>query len=174
MKQVSNSVQHLALGKILSALLVFSILFSLFVPTASALTPSESTTVAERNQIAKNWAYLEQGYKEYNCLAWAVGITTAWIWPWGSDNPTLNEVDTYLENRGYISASNAMSCNIYAYGTTDSICHFARGRGAGPLAVPIDSKWGKCELFSHTTYSPYYTIAEGGLYGNLQAYYYLP
>jgi hypothetical protein len=132
---------------------------------ALALTPSDTTTTAQRNAIAKNWAYIERGYADYNCLAWALGVTNIWVWPW-TGNPSLAQVNTYMSNLGYTASDGSISCDIYAYGTTSAVVHFARGRGAGPLAIPIDAKWGSCELFSHTTTNPYYTVAEGGVYGS--------
>lgn len=143
------------------------LMLALLVSSAVALTPSYTTSVAERNAIAKNWNYLERGYKEYNCLAWSLGITDDWVWPWGSENPSVSKVITYMIGKGYVAVDSNISCSIYAYGTSNAVTHFARGRGDGPLAVPIDAKWGACELFSHTTTDPYYTIAEGGSYGKL-------
>lgn len=170
-KQKTCTLKCFVSRQLLSVSLIFALLFSLFVPVASALTASKSTTTAFRNQIAKNWTFIDQGYYECNCLAWAVGITTAWLWPWGEDNPTLAEVDTYLTAHGYTAADYPEGYNIYAYGTANSICHFGKGRGYGPLAIAMESKWGHCELFGHPDCNPFYTIAEGGLYGKLQAYY---
>ena len=153
-------------GKSIISLIAILLCASFVVTNAYAYTPSETTSIEVRNKIAKNWSFMARGYKEYNCLAWALGNTTTWVWPW-SGNASVSQVNDYMSDLGYSNLFANMSCDIYAYGTTSSVAHFARGRGAGPLAVPIDAKWGACELFTHTSTNPYYTIAEGGLYGNL-------
>lgn len=155
------------LRKSILSMAIVMVCLILIASVAWAYTPSVPTTIADRNRIAKNWSFLAQGYKEYNCLAWALGNTTTWIWPWNNNYPSLSQVNSFMSNRGYTSVNSNISCAIYAYGTTSAIAHFARGRGNGPLAIPIDAKWGQCELFTHTSTNPYYTIAEGGLYGKL-------
>lgn len=139
----------------------------LTMSSAFAYTEALTSSTALRNRIAKNWTFLAQGLQDYNCLAWALGITTTWVWPWGQENPTLSEVNDYMSGLGYEALSSNISCDIYAYGTSSAVAHFSRGRGAGPLAVPIDAKWGAYELFTHTSTNPYYTIEEGGVYGRL-------
>ena len=133
-----------------------------------ALSPSIVSSTEVRNAIAHNWKYVERGYEDNNCLAWAVELNNIWLWPWGLESPTHAEVDNFMDTYENLSpTSSYISCDIYAYGTSSRIVHFARGRGTGPLAVPIDSKWGSYENFSHTTVSPYNSVANGGIYGAL-------
>ena len=38
-----------------------------------ALTPSNTTSAAQRNKMAKNWTYRSRGYAEQNCLSYTIG-----------------------------------------------------------------------------------------------------
>ena len=134
--------------------------------SAFALTPPLTSSNSLRDQIAQNWEFKEQGWKENNCLGWALGETTQWVWPWEPNNPSVDQVDVYMAYRGYTAGNYNISQAIYAYGTTNNVTHFARGRGYGPLAKPIDAKWGKYEVFIHTSTSPYNSIPSGS-YGSL-------
>lgn len=129
---------------------------------AFALTASSVSSNAIRNKISSSWSYKQRGYYENNCLAWALGNTTNWIWPWGQKNPTVAQVNTFLSSQGYRNSGNQnMSQKIYAFGKTSGVTHFSRGLGMGPLAVPMDAKWGHYEVFNHQSPNPYYSIASG-------------
>lgn len=111
------------------------------------------------NAIAYNYTYNAPYTNSYNCLAYALGNTTSWIWPWGSSNPTNSQVNGYLYTSGYIIISNGQPYQpkIISYGTTSGITHFSKGNGSGCIA-----KWGRLERFSHTNWGPYKTT---GAYG---------
>ena len=138
--------------------------------TALALTPSEVSSTTLRNIISNNWTYKQRGYYENNCLAWALGSSTGYYWPWGARYPTLSEVDELMEYLGFTALNANMSCDVYAYGANGYVHHFARGLGNGPLAVPIDAKWGCYEVFSHGSIYPYNSVTSGGYGGLLRAY----
>lgn len=145
--------------------IIFSIILIVtfaFPTNALALTPSTVSSTAIRNRISNSWSYKARGYYENNCLAWALGNTTSWIWPWGSKNPTVAQVTSYLATRGYEHTGNKnMSQKIYAFGSTSSVTHFSKGLGNGPLATPQDAKWGHYEVFNHHSPDPYNSVSSG-------------
>lgn len=63
-------------------------------------------------------------YTWYNCLAWALGITNRWVWPWGSRNATDAEMTAFLQRQGYARGSNG---TLVSYGfSASSVGHVAR------------------------------------------------
>jgi hypothetical protein len=135
-------------------------------------SPSLSTTTAERNYIANDWTFYNQGNYENNCLAYALGNTTSWIWPWGSSNPTLQEVFNYLLSsygytsyRSYSSQPYPHSCTIACYGTLGNVTHFSKIISGGLWwnSGTCRAKWGRCEIFSHSTLDPYTDNVYGSL-----------
>jgi hypothetical protein len=42
---------------------------------------------------------------QYNCLAWTLGITTSWIWPWSTADVTKVEFDAFYHSHGFVPAS---------------------------------------------------------------------
>jgi len=100
----------------------------------------------------------------YNCLAYALGITNYWVWPWGTDCPSLSQVDDYMVSNGYTRVSQYQSNCIVAYGLTSSqITHFSK-----VVADTVTAKCGGWELMEHKEYDAYF--AEGD-YGSPQAFY---
>jgi hypothetical protein len=149
-----------AIRTVLILIICFSLSFAVFA------SPSIVTTTAQRNAMAYNWTYYTAGVYENNCLGWALGNTTNWVWPWGTSNPTLSQVNTYMFGIAYTGTSSfVMSCDVYAYGSTSNVTHFARGLGDGPLTYPISAKWGHCEVFKHTSTNPYKSV-DSGSYGS--------
>lgn len=140
--------------------------------TAYALTPSLQSTTALRNSIAYNWSYYARGYYENNCLAYALGNTTSWIWPWGYSNPTVAQTDSYMAGYGYAGVSpNAggplRTTRVYAFGSTSSVGHFAKNRNY-TIVLRNDltrAKWGHYEIFNHSNADPYKPLPDG--YGPL-------
>lgn len=139
---------------VLALLLAFSV-------NSFALTPSSTTTKAERDAIANNWIYHERGYMDCNCLGYALGKTTEWVWPWGAAFPTLSQMSGYLNINLYSSTGNQEVADIYVYGSSSRVTHVAKYYGAFPLNGLIVAKWGQNEVFRHMTTSPYV----GKLYG---------
>lgn len=131
-----------------------------------------TSTKAQRNYIANNWILWGQGDDRYNCLAYALGITDRWVWPW-LNNPSKKTVKKYLENKGYVVSTSAsllsnISDNrrkIVAYSNGDGITHFARAY----TAKTIVAKWGSLEVFYGNKYASY----TNNVYGQpcLYAYY---
>lgn len=113
--------------------------------------------------LTKNFIKKGNYTQNYNCLAYAIGITNTWVWPWGTRNPSLSETTTYLETLGYERANTYSANCIVAYGTsTSNITHFSKVSGGVVVA-----KCGSLELLQHTTYQAYYTDS----YGSAQAFY---
>src|SRR5690349_11125748 len=57
----------------------------------------------------------------YNCLAWTLGITDSWVWPWGDRNATKAEFDALYSSYGFNPAA---SGEIAAFGVaTDEMTH---------------------------------------------------
>jgi hypothetical protein len=81
----------------------------------------------------------------YNCLAWTLGITTSWVWPWGSRIPTKLEFDDFYRSQGY---SPAVAGPIAAFGLDlNSMTHASiSGPGHGPR---WESKAGTWLRFQH-------------------------
>lgn len=152
------------------------ILFSILLVTVTnnytyALTPSLQTTTAKRNATSWTWAYYERGYRDVNCLAYAItqGTAATWCWPWGARNPTIEEAKAYMRSLGFQvfydkdNCSTRQGWHVYAYADTSGlITHFATSIGNGTSGV-IRAKWGQCEVFTHNSTDPYYTNSYGKL-----------
>lgn len=141
-------MKHLRLTIVIA--LVVSVMLT--VSPAFALTNSAQTTTAQRNAIAYNWTYYARGWYENNCLAYAIGVTDRWIWPWGSSNPTLTQVTTYMSTQGYMA--NAVAAKrVYCYGSPSAVTHFSKNISVS--SSQVRAKWGHCEIFNHSTNNPY-------------------
>jgi len=147
--------------------------FAVFPVQAQGLTPSGTTTIAQRNAIAYTWTYYTRGYYENNCLAYSLGNTTTWLWPWGAMNPSLSQVKSYLSGYygfSYVGPSAVgplRTTRVYCYGSTSAVTHFARNTTA-TTSIRTDSiraKWGRCEVFNHSNANPYTPNPYGPLVG---------
>ncbi|MHB8761182.1 MAG: DUF7689 domain-containing protein [Coriobacteriia bacterium] len=154
------------------AILAVSAALVLAPVDASALSPSTVTSTAQRNHVAYSWSYHTRGYYENNCLAFALGNTTAWIWPWGAANPTVSQVSSYLSRYlfsyvGPNAAGPLKTRRIYCYGSTSRVTHFARNTTATSSirTDAIRAKWGGCEVFNHRHANPYTPTIYGPLVG---------
>lgn len=54
------------------------------------------------DSLSWTWSYAGPCSTIYNCLSYALGITTSWTWPWGGSNPTPSQVNSYLVVRAII------------------------------------------------------------------------
>jgi hypothetical protein len=99
----------------------------------------------------------------YNCLAWTLGVTTSWLWPWGSKVPTKGDFDTFYQGFGFVPSG---AGPIAAFGlnpngmTHGAVC----GPGHGPR---WESKCGAWLRLQHG-------LAEmegGALYGDVLGFY---
>ena len=118
------------------------------------------------DEIAYNYKEIGPADPNYNCLAYALGNTTSWIWPWSTDTATQSQVDNYLNLYGYSGNSFGYvyaTPGIISYGHgSDAINHFARATAS----YVAKSKWGQWELME-TTWDPYKRSG----YGPAQRYY---
>lgn len=127
-------------------------------------------TASIYNDIATNWTIVGAADTDYNCFAYALGITNENLWPWknwlGEYPPTVSELDTEMNSRGYTRTYSASQADVVAYYDIDypnsRIGHFARGYGSA-----FRSKWGKIEVMQ-TSIDPY---KSNGAYGSVAAYY---
>jgi hypothetical protein len=106
--------------------------------------------------MAYSWTFEEQGQYECNCLAYAVGYTSIWVWPWGASLPTSSQVDTYMKmDRGYVYNVNTPTggCKVYSYGSPSGITHFSKSYGSSGYGIV--AKWGNYEVFSAPNTNPY-------------------
>lgn len=138
---------------------------------ALGLTPSTQSTTAQRNAIAHNWTYYTRGYYQNNCLAYALGNTTQWIWPWPAE-PMLGQVAAYLIGLGWTwvgpDASGPLkTTRIYCYGSSDDVLHFAKcvTPTSSVQNDTVRAKWGHFEVFTHSNAHPYNSPPDG--YGGL-------
>jgi hypothetical protein len=99
----------------------------------------------------------------YNCVAWTLGISTTWIWPWGLRNPTKAEFDALYVSYGF---SPGGSGDIAAFGLNlQSMTH---GSISGPEHGPRwESKCGAWLRIQHGLGE----MEGGNLYGNVLGYY---
>lgn len=112
-------------------------------------------------KTANNYSYLAAATGSYNCLAYVKGYTDIWLWPWGSSNPTLSQMDLYMNQDGYLAYSYSQGSSgtkIIAYGTsTNNITHVAK---------PADNnysnaKWGQLERLQSLGWDPYSSSTYG-------------
>ena len=99
----------------------------------------------------------------YNCLAYAIGITNSCVWPW-SNEPSLSQLDSFMESKGYIRVLQYQSNCVVAYGLSSSqITHFSK-----VVSNTVTAKCGGLELMEHNEYDAYFAA---GNYGSPQAFY---
>lgn len=105
----------------------------------------------------------DEATPRYNCLAWTLGISTSWIWPWAQRNPTKAEFDTLYQGCGFASSN---SGPIAAFGL--SLNEMTHGAISGPGHGPRwESKCGAWLRIQHGL-----SEMEGGtLYGNVLGFY---
>lgn len=113
--------------------------------------------------IAYNWTYSATYTTNYNCLAYALGYTDRWVWPFSEAfPPTLSNTTTYLLGLGYTQGGSS----IVAYGTSlTNITHFSKITNFNAC----EAKWGSLERFTHVGLDPYKPTPYGpkrSTYGN--------
>src|SRR5262245_34436616 len=60
----------------------------------------------------------DEATNRYHYLAWTLGITTNWVWPWGSRMPTQPEFDDFYRSHGYQPANTG---TLAAYGLNPNL-----------------------------------------------------
>lgn len=96
----------------------------------------------------------------YNCLAYSVGITDHWEWPW-SGTPTYSQLQTYMSNHGLPTYSTSpMPWTKVIYYNGDHFAKVSSWDSAGnPLT--IRSKWSALELINSGSYNPFSSDSYG-------------
>ncbi|MBP2002249.1 hypothetical protein J2Z69_003321 [Paenibacillus shirakamiensis] len=123
---------------------------------ASAEALSQATSVYDSIVITPgNYAYLADATSSYNCLAYALGNTSVWEWPWGASNPNVTQVSNYMTTKGkstYSLSEPATTGMIISYGTSESnITHFSKVADANYS----NAKWGQLERLQSLGHNPY-------------------
>lgn len=104
------------------------------------------------DKIAWTWQEYASWDPDYNCLAYSIGLTNAWLWPTSEErNATQNETRLFMASYGYgFTTSNP---TILAYGpSSDSIDHFSRKIDSSTSRA----KWGALEVMTSYSLDPYY------------------
>ena len=98
----------------------------------------------------------------YNCLAWTLGITNRWIWPWRGTNATKEQFDALYRKHNLFPARDG---HIASYGSgKNKLLHGAiSGRGHG---LRWESKLGHWFRIQHGLKG-----LSGGTYGNIIGFY---
>lgn len=134
---------------------------------ASSAFAGITTPASVLNSMLKtsgNYAWLGDATPNYNCLAYAIGNYSSWVWPWAPDNPSNSQVDTYLSSKGFkksadINSTDVAAYEIISYGTSSSnITHFSRVAAGGYS----NAKWGQRELLQSYGWDPYKSTSEYG------------
>ena len=100
--------------------------------------------------------------RRYNCLAWTLGNTSSWVWPWGSRDATKSEFDDLYRRFGYRPSG---SGSIAAFGANLNAMKHAAISGSGHGAR-WESKCGPWLRIQHGLGE-----MEGGTYGNVKGFY---
>ncbi|WP_460977788.1 DUF7689 domain-containing protein [Paenibacillus sp. MAH-36] len=124
--------------------------------TALAGITTPTSTLNSIVITSGNYAWLGDATSQYNCLAYALGNYSSWVWPWGSNNPTSTQVDTYLYGKGFITSKpidsyDVAAYEIISYGSSSSITHFSRIAAGGYS----NAKWGQLERLQSYGWQPY-------------------
>jgi hypothetical protein len=108
-------------------------------------------------------AVTDEATNRYNCLAWTLGITTSWIWPWAAGNVRKVDFDDFYRNCGVVPAPTGtiavfgLSANAMTHGSISGPGHGLRW----------ESKCGAWLRIQHGL-----TEMEGGaLYGDVLGFY---
>jgi hypothetical protein len=100
----------------------------------------------------------DEATKAYNCIAWTVGVTNAWLWPGG----TIQDFDAFYARRGYGRTS---SGHIAAWGV--SLAEMKHGSTTAPPPLVLwESKCGSSLRIQHGM-----NELESPSYGRILAYY---
>ncbi len=130
---------------------------------ARNLTPSEKLQYksAFPNMNVDAVLVTAEATPTYNCLAWTLGITNSWVWPWGGRNATKAEFDALYRGYGFTPST---SGTIAAWGIAlNSMTH-------GSLFSYPFNKWeSKCGAWARIIHS--LPEMEGTTYGSVQYYF---
>jgi hypothetical protein len=143
----------------------------------SYVSPTSSSFAGPATGIAP--ATYDGQLNTYNCLAYAVDVTTSWQWPWPNTNPTYTQVAAYMNKSGVYAArpgtkytvasqSRIIGAKAIAYGTSGDVKHFAKVVAWDASGYPsrVRSKWGYWELCNSANYAPFASV-----YGSPMGYF---
>lgn len=101
----------------------------------------------------------------YNCLAWSLGISNAWVWPWlpWDRKVTKAEFDALYKSHGFKPASGSGPIAAFGNALSDMTHGAISGAGHGPR---WESKLGEQIRIQHGM-----SEMEGGSYGKVQGFY---
>lgn len=129
-----------------------------------SLTPQETSHALSLwpNMNAGAVVVTDNATPRYNCLAWTLGVTTAWIWPWATAYATKLEFDVFYRSRGFTPAAFGP---IAVFGI--SLIEMTHGALCDPK---FDPRWeSKCGTWLRIQHG--LAEMEGGSYGNVLGFY---
>src|SRR6059036_2192500 len=96
---------------------------------ARPLTAKERTMASLMwpNMTVSGVVVTDEATPVYNCLAWTLGITTTWLWPWPPGDVTKGEFDTLYGSYGFAPSATGP---IAVFGTSPA--SMKHGSVSGP------------------------------------------
>ncbi len=108
------------------------------------------------SELCKDFEKIAPASDKYNCLSYALGINYMNTWPWESE-PSVNDVDIFMTERGYMKTEHPNENCIVAYGKDDKIVHFSMVSNG-----IVTAKLGTMELVRHFEIDTYFSDSEFG------------
>ncbi len=107
---------------------------------------------AFKYNFMRDYIKVGAGGADINCYGYALDIKTNY-WPWGINSGTLLQVDSVMDNLGYVRTKVYTANCVVVYGKLDKdqIDHFAKVTNG-----IVTSKNGGLEVFKHSNYDAYY------------------
>lgn len=100
----------------------------------------------------------------YNCLAWTLGITTTWVWPWNPQGRKVTKAEfDALYHRYQFNPATSGEVSAFGFSTSDMQHGAISGAGHGPR---WESKAGAWLRIQHGLGE-----MEGGIYGDVEGFY---
>lgn len=136
----------------------------LFIFGVSGLNAGYCPPLSYWDTQCSSWSYAGPCDDNYNCLAFAIGITDHWVWPWGGANPFEYQVTDYLATKGYYTTGT--NPKVISYSPNGIyIVHFSHVT----TIYSCKAKCGKAQLLDHYSWAPYYP---NSVYGSQHTVYY--
>ena len=132
--------------------------------------PIRELTSSEKNLARQAWPMMDvdrlrasdEATDRYNCLAWTLGLSDRWVWPWGKRDATKKEFDQLYTAHGFPPA---LRGHISGFGAGQSA--MKHGAISGPNHGPRwESKCGAWLRIQHGLGE-----MERGMYGRVVGYY---
>lgn len=104
------------------------------------------------NTIAWTWSYNAPATSKYNCLAYALGYTDRWIWPW-IGKVSSGQVNMTMALYGKKPCTASQKPTIICYGVSPlDVRHFSRTISSSATRA----KWGQLERMNSASWHPYF------------------